>query len=216
MRSAALVLVSFVLAAPTCAQAQTWAVAAVGSSTQGAGASDIPYLGPPFSGTSVSLVGGADFAIARSMTVGGEASLATAISGDQSQRTGTATNAFTSRHRDSVFSAVLKIGTPADARLHAAFVVGGGGAYRRTTREGTTASIFPPAARSPFSDVVSNVVFAYSLGGDVDVRLARRVRILVLARWHRLRDDDLLPDGVVRRGVASTVFRAGVGAKLAF
>jgi hypothetical protein len=216
MRRVVLVLASCVLAAPSLAQAQISALGAAGSSTQAAGASDIPYLGPPFGGTSAALLGGADLAIARNVSVGGEASLATAISGDQSQRTSTSTNAFTSRHRDSVFSGVLKIGTPIAARLHAAFALGGGGAYRRTTREGTTASIFPPAARSPFTDIVSNVVFAYSLGGDVDVRIARRIRILILARWHRLRDDDLLPDGVVRRGISSTVFRTGIGAKMTF
>jgi hypothetical protein len=54
------------------------------------------------------------------------------------------------------------------------------------------------------------------LGADVTFRLAGRVSILALGRIHKLRDDDLQDDGVVRRGVSSTVYRAAVGAQWHF
>jgi hypothetical protein len=198
------------------AQAQVAVGGAVGVSTQSAGASDIPSLGPPLSGTSVAALGMIDFALGRHVSIGGEASLASAISGEQAQRTSSNTNAFVSRHTDSIFSGVLKLGMPVGDAVHAAFVLGGGAAYRRTARAGTTASIFPPTSRSPFSETVSDAVFAYSLGGDVDVGVTPRVRILGLVRWHRLLDDDRLPSGVVKRGVSSRILRYGVGAKFRF
>jgi hypothetical protein len=197
-------------------EAQVTVGGAVGASTQSAGASDIPYLGPSFGGTSVAALGMIDFALGRYATIGGEASLASAISGEQSQRTSSNTNAFVSRHTDSIFSGVLKLGMPVGEAVHAAFVLGGGGAYRRTARQGTTASIFPPTSRSPFSDTVSDAVFAYTLGGDLDVGVTPRIRILGVVRWHRLLDDDRLSSGVVKRGVSSKILRYGVGAKFRF
>jgi hypothetical protein len=61
---------------------------------------------------------------------------------------------------------------------------------------------------------VSDVVFAYSLGGDVDLRLTSRIRILGVVRWYRLLDDDRADNGVVKRGVASKILRAGAGVKI--
>jgi hypothetical protein len=153
---------------------------------------------------------------ALSMSWGVEASLAGAISGDQSQRTSSTTLAFTSRHRDSVFSGTFKLGSSSNRRLHAAGVIGGGAALRRTAREGTTAPLFPPSTRSDYSEAIADVVLAYSYGGDVDVRVSDRVWVLALARWHRLHDDDTTSDGVVKRGVSSNVFRAGAGVRVAF
>jgi hypothetical protein len=193
------------------ARGQTAVGVAAGASRQEPGANDLPYLGPPFGGTAAALIGMVDHRIGSVITIGGEASLAGAISGDQSQRASPSTRAFTSSHRDSVFSGVFKIGTPLERRLHGAFALGGGLGYRRTAREGTTAPLVPPSTRSPYSEVISDLVFAYSLGGDVDVRISERIRILVVARWHLLHDDDLQDDGVVKRGVSSTVFRAGAG-----
>jgi len=216
MKTVAIVLMFVVCLAAREVRGQTTIGVAAGASRQEAGASDLPYLGPPFGGTSAAVLGMIDFRVAGIMTLGGEGSLATAITGDQSQRTSTTTNAFTSRHSDSVFSGVMKIGTRIDGRLHAAFAVGGGAALRRTKREGTTASIFPPTARSPFSDTVSDVVFAYTLGGDVDFRVTNRVRILGVVRWHRLLDDDRADNGVVKRGVASKIVRAGAGVTVRF
>jgi hypothetical protein len=36
--------------------------------------------------------------------------------------------------------------------------------------------------------------------------------VLVAGRLHQLHDDDRLDDGVVARGVSSTIYRAAVGA----
>jgi len=152
----------------------------------------------------------------RHLTIGGEVSTAGAISGDQSQRTGTASNAFTSHHRDTVFSGTAKIGVSIGGRVRAAAVGGAGGAWRRTSREGTTASLFPPASRAPFSETVTNLVFAYTLGGDVTFKLTDRLAILVAGRRHQLHDKDRLDTGVVARGVSSTIYRGGLGAQWRF
>src|SRR5262249_60894179 len=131
---------------------QTTVGVAVGASRQDPGANDIPYLGPPFGGTSAALIGMFDHQLGSHIAVGGEASLAAAISGDQSQRTNSATYAFTSHHRDSVFSGVFKIGTPIDRRLHGALALGAGLGYRRTSREGTMAPLIPPSAGVPYDE----------------------------------------------------------------
>jgi hypothetical protein len=216
MRIGALSLAVCALVWAADARAQVAVGGAAGASRQTEGVNDIPYLGPPFGGTSAGFLGLIDFPMGRRMTIGGEASLASALSGEQSQRSSPNTNAFTSRHRDSVFSAVLKFGTARDRLIHAAAAAGAGGAYRRTSREGTTASIFPPSVRTPYSATVSNFVLAYSLGGDVDVRITPRIRALALVRWHRLQDDDLSTDGVVKRGISSKILRVAVGAKYEF
>jgi hypothetical protein len=217
MRKTAIAIMTVLAAgAAMPAAAQTVVGAAAGGSRQEAGKSDLPFLGPPFGGTALGLVAFVDRRFATNITIGGEASLAGAISGDQSQRASPSTLAFTSHHRDSVFSGVFKIGTPLDRRIHLAVAVGGGFAYRRTAREGTTAPLVPPSARTDYNAVVSNLVPAYSVGGDVDVRVTDRVRVLALVRWHRLRDDDLQDDGVVKRGVSSSIFRAGAGASWRF
>jgi hypothetical protein len=188
----------------------------VGVSTQAAGDSDLPYLGRGFGGTALALIGTIDRDFRRHLTIGAEVSTATAITGDQSQRANGATNAFESRHRDTVFSGTAKFVITDVDRLRVAAVGGAGGAYRRTSREGTTASLFPPTSRSPFSETVSNFVFAYTFGADVTFRITERLSILALGRVHKLRDDDRLDDGVVRRGVSSTVYRAGAGGQWRF
>ena len=198
------------------AAAQTVVGGSVGVSHQAAGASDLPYLGRGFGGTALSALATIDRDVRRHLSVGGEVSTAAAITGDQSQRASGATNAFESRHRDTVFSATAKVFAPVGARLRVAAAGGAGAAWRRTSREGTTASLFPPASRSPFSETLSNFVFAYTFGADVTVRLAGRVSLLALGRIHKLRDDDREADGVVRRGVSSTVYRAAVGAQWHF
>jgi hypothetical protein len=216
MRIGAFAVAALALVAAGNASAQTSVGVAVGASRQEAGASDIPYLGPPFGGTSTAFVALVDRPLGANATIGGEASFATAITGEQSQRAASSTNAFTSRHSDSIFSGTFKVGTPRRRRVHAAFVVGGGIAYRRTAREGTTAPLLPPSTRAPYSAVIANYVLAASVGGDIDVRMTDRVGVVALARWHRLRDDDLEPGGVVKRGVSSAVFRAGAGVRWRF
>ena len=59
-------------------------------------------------------------------------------------------------------------------------------------------------------------MLAYSLGGDIGVRLTDRVGVIAIGRWHRLRDDDLANDGVVKRGISSTIVRFGAGATFRF
>ena len=198
------------------AMAQTAVGGAVGVSNQAAGASDLPYLGRGFGGTAFAVLATIDRDVRRHLSIGGEVSTAAAITGDQSQRAAAATNAFESRHRDTVFSGTAKVFVPVGDRLRVAAAGGAGAAWRRTARDGTTASLFPPASRSPFSETLSNFVFAYTFGADVTFRLAGRVSILALGRIHKLRDDDLQDDGVVRRGVSSTVYRAAVGAQWHF
>jgi len=218
MRSVRLVVLGtlIVIFAALGADAQTVVGGAVGVSNQAAGASDLPYLGRGFGGTAFAAVATIDRDVRRHLSIGGEVSTAAAIAGDQSQRTAGATNAFESRHRDTVFSATAKVFAPIGNRLRVAAAGGAGTAWRRTSREGTTASLFPPASRSPFSETLSNFVFAYTVGADVTFRLAGRVSILALGRIHKLRDDDLQDDGVVRRGVSSMVYRAAVGAQWHF
>jgi hypothetical protein len=198
MRRTALACLALIVAGAGGVGAQTTVGVVAGASRQEAGASDLPYLGPPFGGTTAAVVGFVDVPFSGRMSIGGEASLSGATSGDQSQRSSSTTYAFTSHHRDSVFSGTFKF-TLIDGVVHAAAVAGGGAAYRRTARA-----------------VISDFVLAYSFGGDVDVRVTDRLRVLAVARWHRLRDDDLDSNGAVKRGVSSSVFRAGVGAAWRF
>ncbi len=216
MRIAAWLAASFVVCAAIDGRAQTSVGAVAGASRQQEGVNDLPRLGPPIGGTTVAFVAMIDRPLKRHVSIGGEASLSASLSGDQSQRTSTSTYAFTSRHRDSVFSGVLKAGTPVDGRLHLALAVGAGLAYRRTARDGTVAPLFPPSTRSPYDAVISNNTFAYTLGGDVDLRVTDRIRVLAIARWHRMRDDDLDADGSVKRGISSTIVRGGAGVKYRF
>jgi hypothetical protein len=210
-----IVVGSLVLLCAANSRAQTVVGGAVGISKQTEGASDIPYLGPPIGGNTVSAIGLIDFHFTRNTTLGVEASMSGAIVGNQTQRAGTASNAFESRHRDSVFSGTYKFGR-SFGRVRAAAVAGGGLAWRRTARAGTTQSVFPPSSRQPFNDTVSDFVLAYSLGGDVSVRLTDRIGVIAIGRWHRLRDDDLQSDGVVKRGISSTIVRFGTGATFRF
>jgi len=210
-----LLVLPWLLVAAADAAAQITVGVAVGASTQAAGASSLPALGPGFGGTAVGIVAGADKPFRSHFALGLEGSTAGAISGDQSQRTSATTSAFTSRHRDTVFSGMLKLRLPVAGRVRAAAGIGAGGAWRRTAREGTTSALLPPAARAEFSDTVSNIVFAYTLGVDVTVRITDRLSAIAVGRRHRLRDDDT-EGTAVKRGVASTIDRFGVGAAWRF
>jgi len=196
------------------AAAQMTAGVVVGASNQAAGASSLPSLGPGFGGTAFAIVADVDRPLRSHFALGVEASTAGAISGEQSQRTSTTTSAFTSHHRDYVFSGRLKLRLPVAGRVRAAADVGGGFAWRRTARDGTTSALLPPAARTPFSDTVSTIVLAYTLGVDVNVRLTDRIGAIAFGRRHRLRDADAATS--VSRGVSSTIYRVGVGAQWRF
>src|SRR5262249_10849790 len=198
------------------AGAQTSVGGIVGVSNQPTGDSDLPYLGRGFGGPAVGVIAAIDHDWKRHLAIGGEVSPAGAISGDQSQRASGASNAFVSHHRDTVFSATAKLGAGIGGGVRLAAVGGAGGAYRHTFREGTTASLLPPASRTPFSETVSDFVFAFTLGADLTVSISDRLALLPVGRFHQLHDDDRLPDGVVARGVSSRIYRAGVGAQWRF
>ncbi|HMF93776.1 MAG TPA: outer membrane beta-barrel protein [Vicinamibacterales bacterium] len=211
-----LLAMTMVLVVAGAAGAQTKVGGTAGISSQASGDSDLPYLGRGFGGTAVGVIATIDHDWTRHFTIGGEVSTAGAISGDQSQRASGATNAFVSHHRDTVFSGTAKLGAGIGGGVRLAAVGGAGGAYRHTFREGTTASLLPPASRTPFSETVSDFVFAFTLGADVTFNISDHLALLAVGRFHQLHDDDRLPDGVVERGVSSRIYRAGIGAQWRF
>src|SRR5262249_17606828 len=125
------------------ANAQTTGGGVGGGSDQPAGGNDLPYLGLPFGGTKIAAIGLIDRDWRRRLAIGGEVSTAGQISGEQSQRNGTSTNAFVSRHRDTVFSATAKFGVTG-GRVRASAVGGAGGAPRCTAGGGPTPYALPP------------------------------------------------------------------------
>jgi hypothetical protein len=205
-----------ILAAASPAASQTFVGAAVGASMQGEGASDQPYLGPPFGGTSGAIVAMVEFAPARNVAFGGEVSLARAISGMQSQRASGGINTFVSEHRDSVFSGTFKVGTPFPAPVRVAFVLGAGVAERHTARTGAFDTQFGLRPSTLFSETLTDWVLALTVGADLGALLTRHVGLLGIARVHRLKDDDRRPDGVVNRGVSPAIVRLGGGVQLRF
>lgn len=210
------ILVASIQFAAAGASAQTFVAVAAGASTQGEGASDLPYLGPPFGGTSAAIVASVDRAAGRNLAVGGEVSLAGAIAGAQSQRAPGGANSFVSEHRDTVFSGVVKIGTPLDAPVHLAFVAGGGVAQRHTVRTGAFNPDFGLRPSTLFAETLTDWVPAFTVGLDLGVALAHHVGVVGAARVHTLKDDDRLPDGVVKRGVSSAIVRIGGGVRVKF
>ena len=211
----AILLASIHLAAAG-ASAQTLVAVAAGASTQGEGESDRPYLGPPFGGTSTAIVVSVTRAAARNLAFGGEVSLASAISGAQSQRASGGSNTFVSEHRDTLFSGIATIGTPLDAPVHLAFVVGGGVAQRHTVRTGAFNPDFGLRPSILIADTLTDWVPAVTVGADLGVALARHVGVVAVARVHKLADDDRTPNGVVKRGVSSTIVRLGGGVQVKF
>jgi len=190
--------------------------AGVGQSTQDAGHDDLPYLGPGFGGTSVASVIFVDAALTPTISVGGEVSLAGDIIGSQSQRATGGSNAFVSRHHDTVFSGVIKLRRPPPNRFQVAASGGLGLARRETNRTGTFISTTSPYVSTPGVESLSDTVFAVTGGLEVVVPIGSRLGILALVRVHYLADDDRRSDGVVHRGVSSQIFRYGVGAQVRF
>ena len=195
--------------------AQVTLGATAGLSTQSAGASEQPYLYPPFGGTSFSSVIFVDGTASSTVTVGGEVSLAANISGSQFQRSSVGIYSFVSDHHDSIFSGVLKVNTPKSNPVYAAMAAGVGLARRDTTRTGTVTSNFPPVT-TPATQNLSNVVLAFNWGVDGVFATTDRVAIVALFRAYYLIDDDRTPDGIVQRGVSSVIFRYGAGVQIRF
>jgi opacity protein-like surface antigen len=202
------------LAAPA-ADAQVTAGAAIGQAHQAAGQSDAPYLGPGFGGSSLAGLGMIDIAIRPRVSVGGEVSLAGDISGTQTQRASGGTNNFVSAHHDTVFSGVVKVGSPSGDRVRAHGVIGGGIVQRRTDRTGTFAT-GSSATTTPFHETLSDGVWALTTGVDIAVGITDHVAFLAAGRLYRLKDGDRDPSGVVHRGVASTIIRYGGGLQFRF
>jgi hypothetical protein len=197
--------------------AQVIVGAAVGQSHQAEGKSDSPYLGPGFGGSSLAGIGMVDVPIGPHVSVGGEVSLAADISGTQNQRASGGNNHFVSDHHDTVFSGLLKIGTPSSERVRATAAAGGGIAQRHTERTGTFGTgFFPNVTTSAFHDTLTDYVWAFTAGVDVSVGLSDHVGLLGIGRFHQLKDNDLRSDGVVNRGVSSTIFRYGGGIQVRF
>jgi hypothetical protein len=211
-----IVAASFFALSTAKAYAQVTAGAVIGPSTQSAGASDEPYRGPGFGGTSFAGVGMIDFQIGSHASFGGEVSLSGDISGAQTERVSGGSNTVVSDHHDTVFSGVLKVGTPSTGRVHAAAAIGGGFAQRHTERNGTFRKDFPPFTSSPVQETDANVVLAFTVGVDVAVGITEHVALLTVGRLFLLKDNDRQPDGVVHRGVSSTILRYGVGAQIRF
>jgi hypothetical protein len=59
-------------------------------------------------------------------------------------------------------------------------------------------------------------VWALTAGLDVAVGLTPHAGFIAAGRLYQLKDSDLQADGVVRRGVSSTVFRFGAGLQIRF
>jgi hypothetical protein len=197
--------------------AQVVVGAALGQSHQAEGKDDSPYLGRPFGGSSLAAIGMVDVPIGSHVSVGGEVSLAANMSGTQNQRASGGNNHFVSDHRDTVFSGLVKVGTPSSERVRAMVVVGGGIAQRRTDRNGTFSTSFAVIDTTrPFHDTLTDYVWALTAGVDIAVGLTDHVALLGVGRFHQLRDNDLRPDGVVNRGVSSTIFRYGGGLQVRF
>lgn len=202
--------------AATAGPASTWAGVVFGVSSQSAGKSDSPYLGPGFGGTATAALFFVDAAITPLISAGAEASVAGDISGTQDQRVSQGSNHVLSEHRDIVFSGVIKVHSAESRRISAAGSVGVGVARRRTRRSGTFASTSPSPVIMPVDEQLSTEVLALTGGVDATVAVSASLRILGLVRVHRLADDDRLADGVVRRGVSSVIVRYGAGVRVLF
>jgi len=190
--------------------------ATVGGSTQAAGDSDSPYLGPGVGGTTVGGVFFVDVGLSSAISLGGEVSLAGNISGSQDQRVPGGSNSLLSQHRDTVFAGVLKVRTPISNRLQVSISGGLGVALRESNRTGTFRPNTPPFVLTPVTERLSDTVLATTAGFDGVVAVSNRLGLLAVVRVHYLADNDRLPDGVVHRGVSSLILRYGFGAQVRF
>lgn len=97
-----------------------------------------------------------------------------------------------------------------------AAVLGAGVGWRHTKRSGAFHSDRPPSGTTPVEQTLSNVVFATTVGFDGAISVGPHAALVWTGRFHMLKDDDCDESGVVRRGVASTIFRFGGGARFRF
>jgi hypothetical protein len=200
-----------------CAAEPPIAVAAtLGLSSQAKGDSDLPYLGPPFGGTSVGGMLFVDVDVSARLTVGGEVSLGSELKGSQQQRASGGTNLLRSRHHDTILSGTLKVTTINAGPARVAAVAGVGLGWRHTIREGSFRSDRPPFSTTPVEQTLSDAVFTTTFGFDGVLAVSPRTALVWTGRFHLLNDDDREPSGVVLRGVSSRVFRFGGGGQFKF
>ena len=200
-----------------CAAEPPIAVAAtLGLSSQTKGDSDLPYLGPPFGGTSLGGMLFVDVDVSARLSVGGEVSLGSELKGSQQQRVSGGTNILRSRHHDSIVSGTVKVTTTNAEPVYIAAVAGIGLGWRHTIREGSFRSDLPPFSTTPVEQTLSDAVFTTTFGFDGVLAVSPRTALVWIARFHLLNDDDRDPSGVVRRGVSSRVFRFGGGGRFRF
>jgi hypothetical protein len=213
----AVTLLCLVLFSATRAAAQTtpavrpaagYASGGVLLSMQVAGKSDCPYLCDPFGGIATGLEVGGGVNVGERLTVGAELSRGGVLSGFQHGRTicgGTVS--CETVHRDTIGNVVLRF-SPAAAgnRRTPMWVVGGGIAFRRTTRAGGSSG----------EERLDDIVPALLAGLDVPVRVSRRTAVVPFARGHFLLDGDRTDDAAVKRGVSSFIFRTGATIEVRF
>jgi hypothetical protein len=188
----------------------------VGASSQAEGASDRPYLGPGFGGTALSAIVFGDANLRPKVSIGGEASFGGTITGQQAERVAGGSNQLLSRHRDWIFSAVLKAHSPASSMVQFSAGGGVGVARRHTVRTGNFMQDVPPRPGRTVSETLEDNVVAFTGAVDAALRVNGHLSLITLFRIYKLDDDDRLPDGVVKRGVSSLVARYGLGGQLRF
>jgi hypothetical protein len=143
-----------------------------------------PKEGP--SGVASGLVGGAGVFLTPRLSVGGELALPRYVSHDQ--RTGTLE--VTTRHRDLMAGAALRVHVRRGAAWEPALLIGGSLARADTRR---SLSRLAPRRVGPFEDERTQTSAAWTLGADVRVALSSKVGLLPGVRFDRIRrspDDD--------------------------
>ena len=195
----------------------------VGFSSQRHGDSD-PRLAPSLEGDSWAGLLFIDRIVGSRVSVGGEMTLGGEIKGRQQQRSIDGIIDFRSRHHDTIVSGITKVkmftflplGHRPDARAELAAVAGAGLAWRHTVRGGTLRRLQPPPLTADVEQQLSNVVVAGTIGFDAVFVFSPRTALVSMGRYQLLNDDDRDAVGLVRRGVASTVFRFCMGTRFAF
>lgn len=177
-------------------------------SMQGTGKSDGPNLFPGIGGTAPGAIIFMDVIPARHVSVGGELSWSSGISGHQTTRYAD----FDTKHRDAIYSGIFKVRSSAAAPVQIAGVGGLGFAQRVNHREGHERHEIPPYVGSPFEQTVSDWVPAVTWGVDVATR-GQHVGFLFVTRFHYLYADELYGYQV---GVTNLLFRIGAGVSIRF
>jgi len=201
---------------PRAANAQIAVGITVGPSVQPNGDSDAPRLRPGLGGTTIGGVTFLDAALGNHLSLGGEVSLGTDLKGGQIRSTSTALTGLSTRHRDTVFSGVLKVKMARALKAQIDGIVGVGASWRHTVRYGTFRSLVVPFTSAPVNETLSNAVLATTVGVDTMLNVSPRTAMLFTLRLHLLNDDDRDPSGFVRRGVESSILRFGGGALIRF